>query len=137
MEGRIRILEKQHTYLDSRGFLYFRPMCQSTQHELTLSDAQEIIQTLTKVCRSEAYPVIIDLRDLKGSISVPAGRLLAGNTEIRKILLCEAFLINSFSMKLLANFYIRVFQPHCPSKVFYQEAEAIMWVRQASNVNYG
>lgn len=40
----------------------------------------------------------------------------------------EAFILNSSSIKLAANFYFRVIKPHVPGKAFDDENEAKNWL---------
>lgn len=40
----------------------------------------------------------------------------------------EAFVIQNLNQRILANFYLRIFRPACPSEVFSNEEEAMKWV---------
>ncbi len=43
--------------------------------------------------------------------------------------LAEAFVIKNLNQRILANFYLRIFRPGCPSEVFSTEDEAFKWVK--------
>jgi len=41
----------------------------------------------------------------------------------------EAFVIKNLNQRILANFYLRIFRPGCPTEVFSNEADAIRWIK--------
>jgi hypothetical protein len=41
----------------------------------------------------------------------------------------EAFVIKNLNQRILANFYLRIFRPGCPTEVFSTEEDAIRWVK--------
>ena len=43
--------------------------------------------------------------------------------------LAEAFVIRNLSQRILANFYLRIFRPGCPTEVFSTEEDAEKWIR--------
>lgn len=53
---------------------------------------------------------------------------LAGNSRYsRKI--AEAFVVKNLGQRILANFYLRISRPACPTEVFTTEEEAVKWVK--------
>jgi hypothetical protein len=67
-----------------------------------------------------------------------AGKLTGIDDGIREYLsslsrkqskIAEAFVIRNLSQRILANFYVRVLRPGCPSEVFEREDEAVKWVQ--------
>lgn len=43
--------------------------------------------------------------------------------------IAEAFVVKNLGQRILANFYLRVARPACPTEVFTTEEEAIKWVK--------
>lgn len=41
----------------------------------------------------------------------------------------EAFVVKNLGQRILANFYLRIARPACPTEVFTSEEEAVKWVR--------
>ena len=41
----------------------------------------------------------------------------------------EAFVIKNLNQRILANFYLRIFKPGCPTEVFSNETDAIRWMK--------
>lgn len=42
--------------------------------------------------------------------------------------IAEAFVIKNLNQRILANFYLRLFRPACPTEVFNCEKEAEKWI---------
>jgi len=41
----------------------------------------------------------------------------------------EAFVVQNLGQRIIANFYLRISRPPCPTEVFTTEEEAINWVK--------
>jgi hypothetical protein len=41
----------------------------------------------------------------------------------------EAFVVKNLGQRILANFYLRIARPSCPTEVFTTEEEAVKWVK--------
>jgi|688.fasta_scaffold273662_2 hypothetical protein len=41
----------------------------------------------------------------------------------------EAFVIKNLNQRILANFYLRIFKPGCPTEIFSTEIDAIRWMK--------
>ncbi len=53
---------------------------------------------------------------------------LASNSRYQHKI-AEAFVVKNLGQRILANFYLRIARPACPSEVFTSEEEAIKWVK--------
>ena len=67
-----------------------------------------------------------------------AGSLTTIEPEVREYLasnsryahkVAEAFVVKNLGQRILANFYLRISRPGCPTEVFTTEEEAIKWVK--------
>ena len=89
-----------------------------------------------------AREITCQLREQFGSekfgIVHVAGKLTAVDDGIREYLgsasrkhakFAEAFVIRNLNQRILANFYLRVSRPGCPSEVFNTEDEAVKWLQ--------
>lgn len=43
--------------------------------------------------------------------------------------IAEAFVVKNLGQRILANFYLRIARPACPTEVFTSEEEAVKWVK--------
>ncbi len=43
--------------------------------------------------------------------------------------IAEAFVVKNLGQRILANFYLRISRPGCPTEVFTTEEEAVKWVK--------
>lgn len=53
---------------------------------------------------------------------------MAGNTRYAHKV-AEAFVVQNLGQRILANFYLRISRPACPTEVFTTEEEAVNWVK--------
>lgn len=67
-----------------------------------------------------------------------AGSLTTIEPEVRDYLsgnsryahkIAEAFVVRNLGQRIIANFYLRISRPKCPTEVFTTEEEAITWVK--------
>jgi hypothetical protein len=67
-----------------------------------------------------------------------AGSLTTIEPEVREYLasnsryahkIAEAFVVKNLGQRILANFYLRISRPSCPTEVFTTEEEAVKWVK--------
>lgn len=114
--------------LDKREFLYCKFQLGSFENKLSPTQILEYIDAMQRLSKGARLPHLIDLRDALGILSLDANRLLAESPELQAIRLAQAFVVNSLSMQLLANFHIQVLKPNCPSKVFTDIEEASEWI---------
>ncbi len=57
-----------------------------------------------------------------------ARALYAESGYIQKYRIADAFLVRSFAVRLVANFFINVTKPKVPTKLFGDEKQAILWL---------
>lgn len=43
--------------------------------------------------------------------------------------IAEAFVVKNLGQRIIANFYLRISRPKCPTEVFTTEEEAVKWVK--------
>ena len=62
--------------------------------------------------------IIVDFRDVRGTYTILAARLFAKDPSVNKIIISEAFIVNSIAIRLLINAYKRIYEPFIPFKIF-------------------
>lgn len=56
-------------------------------------------------------------------------RKYAAGEDSNKYTIADAFVINSIALKLVGNFYIRYNKPVRPTRIFNNEEDALVWLR--------
>lgn len=89
-----------------------------TNNKLNTNLVETYIKVITKLCNGKPMPFVFDLRDSKGTFTVPAVMLLAKSPALTKLRISEAFIFNSLGVKLLVISYKRIYDPITPFKLF-------------------
>ncbi|MCX6175173.1 MAG: STAS/SEC14 domain-containing protein [Ignavibacteriales bacterium] len=97
-----------------------------TQDE-TLNKAKEALEAAKKYTGSKKFPLLVDVRQQK-SISREA-RHFYSSKEVTDNVTALAFLVESTTSKVLANFFLGLNKPPYPTKLFTNEDEAIEWLK--------
>jgi len=112
------------------GIICIQAKLSGNDFELDVPLAKSFIELAEKKCKGIPRPFLFDLRDIDGIMTIEAGRLLAKSEILKYLRIAHAFIVNSLSVRLMVNFYLRVYSPGCPGKIFDQEGEAINWLRK-------
>ena len=96
--------------------------------EITMFDLEETANIQTELSNGEKFYLIVDCRNISlGHIDREVFKVGASNVKLPNKV-AEAFIVNSLPIKLLLNFYLRVFKPVFPTKSFNDEASAEKWI---------
>ena len=79
-------------------------------------------------------PLLVDLRDVVGSFSIDAAKILINNKSYQKNILCEAFVTNKINNKLLVLSYKRIYEPDKQYRIFNTFKEALEYCEAEKNV---
>jgi len=93
---------------------------------ITLEDAQENIQAISKIAKGIKSPVLVDIR--KSSGASKEARKYFSSPEVATVQSAVAMLIDSGFSKLMGNFFIGLNKPLFPLKLFTNMDEAIKWL---------
>ena len=99
---------------------------------LTLSTVETGVRERVRLCGGTAFPVLSDVRKIK-HVDKEARAILA-RPEGTVLISAGAFLVNSQLQKILGNFFILVDKPEIPTRLFTDEAEALIWLQQFKNI---
>tara|TARA_R110000744_G_scaffold182876_3_gene302181 strand:- start:1397 stop:1795 length:399 start_codon:yes stop_codon:yes gene_type:complete len=80
--------------------------------------AQECLAVVSELNTGVPMPIIIDLRDVKGTFSIAAGHLLSKKIESMSLISTEVYLVNSLSINLLIKSYKRLYSKKLPHAIF-------------------
>lgn len=98
-----------------------------TMEEISRANVEEYVQTVKQLGGGRAF---CNLVVVKNFVQVgDDARAYAASEESNKYTIADAFVIQSFALKLVGNFYIRYNKPVRPTRLFNEETEAINWLR--------
>jgi len=131
MENEI-VFEKA-TFSYKEGILFCKLFNDDTHHKLQEVSVANYIDAMVKLSKGKRSPVIIDLRNCKGTYTITAAKLLSKTKKFEDIRLVEAYLINSMSSQLLVNSYKRIYDQSVPYKVFEEMDAALTYCNEIKN----
>jgi hypothetical protein len=120
----IILLPKAKTWINKDGVLCFKYNNHDTSYKLEEPRVLDYIKAICDLAEGQPTPILIDLRDAKGTISLKAAKLFASNPLFNEVKLAEAFVLNSIGMKLSILTYKRLYDPKTPHKIFNSQHEA-------------
>ena len=95
--------------------------------EITRENLDEYFEAVKKLGGGKAF---CNLVVMERFVQVGDGaRKYAASEENNTYTIADAFVINSFALKIVGNFYIRYDKPVRPTRIFTNEEEALTWLR--------
>jgi capsule polysaccharide modification protein KpsS len=110
--------EKAKFWIDSRGILICKHFNSDINWKLNEKEAEKYILAVLTLAGDEVRPIIFDFRDVRGTYTILAARLVAKDPTLKKIIISEAFVVNSMAVRLLINAFKRIYEPMIPYKIF-------------------
>ncbi|MBT8393540.1 MAG: hypothetical protein KJN66_01700 [Bacteroidia bacterium] len=110
--------KKAKFWIDSRGIINCKHFNSDINWKLNDKETKKYILAVLTLAGDEIRPIIFDFRDLRGTYTILAARLVAKDPTLKKIIISEAFVVNSLAVKLLINAYKRIYEPSIPFKIF-------------------
>lgn len=95
---------------------------------LTKPLAEEVVAAHFELCRGRRHRVLADVR---GMLSVDRGaRELANESPAGQLTARMAILVGNALSRTIGNFFLKVTTPHYPTKIFTDEAQARVWLKE-------
>lgn len=98
---------------------------------ITLEIAKNSVKERIEFTAGRSYPVLI--RDYGISVIEKEARSYFASTESTNGISAAAFVLKSIFSVFLGNFFIKIYPPNIPVKIFGGEEDAIKWLRQFTN----
>jgi len=111
-------------YLDADGII--RASVAAGAEEC-LADAQENIRACTTLGRGQRHPVLINLNGLKSQNR--EARMYYSGPETARAVSALALVSNWRLSTIIANFFLAITKGSIPTKLFTDEAEALIWLK--------
>jgi hypothetical protein len=96
--------------------------------QIDLEIAKYLVRERTKLCEGKSYLACIDARGVDSS-SNEAQKYFSSEAGVFGIT-AGAFIVDSFLTRLLGNFYLKIFTPSKPAKLFSNKEEALVWLQK-------
>jgi hypothetical protein len=112
---------------DGTIVLRFRP-----QLRLTGTQTAEVTRAQIALAAGHKRPVLADVRGLLTADR--ASRELAAGPSIAAVTACMAIVVGNAVTRMLGNFFLKVTTPPYPTRIFGDEAEARVWLKQRASL---
>lgn len=126
-EYRLATLE----YDAEKNILFYRVKQDIT---IDIAEIKEMIEYVKEFMGEKKHLALIDFGSSVGS-TTEGRRVYAEEIYLTKYRIADAFLVNSLSMRLIANFFIKVTKPKIATRLFTSEIEAVKWLENAKNAS--
>lgn len=107
-------------YLDNRGFLYLKFIRDNNDHLITVDQINSYLDTISKIRHHNISSILVDLRYVKGIVSIESlsFKLLAKDIRLKSVCNKIAFITNSHALNLKLNNYIARYRPAVSTKAY-------------------
>jgi hypothetical protein len=96
--------------------------------QIDLEIAKYLVAERTKFCGGKTYAACVDGKGVS-SVSNEAQKYFSSEPGVFG-LTAGAFIVDSFLSRLLGNFYLKIFTPPRPAKLFANKEEALVWLQR-------
>lgn len=112
--------ETETFYIDFRGFLCLKFISENNYNLVTIKDLNRYLDIISKIHTHNISSILVDLRNVKGIISVDniSFKLLAKDIRLRSVCHKIAFVTHSPLLTLKINNYITMYRPNVHTKVY-------------------
>jgi len=109
-------------YFKKEGYIHLH----YKNHSTTLEDNKKIFQTVRKNSAWDKCPFLISGDEF--SSQDKASKAFNTSPGVTKHMSAQAFIVSNAIQKITVNFFIKMFKPAVPLKIFTSEAAAIQWL---------
>lgn len=99
--------------------------------DITLAQAKLQLDTIRRLCGDKKVPMLVDAR-ANYTTSREAHEFSAQQEGIR---LATAVISSNQFTKMSLNLYLSIFKPSTPYKLFTNEQDALVWLREQVRIN--
>ena len=94
-----------------------------------LPEAKEMIAAISELGNGDKVILLGDLRRHRGFTFDREGHAYLGGKELGDLVAAVALLVNSPISTVVGNFFMTIYEPDFPLKLFASESEAIEWLK--------
>lgn len=101
-------------WIQDNGILYCKLGNLEPDNKLDYKSARLFLDVIRKLSKDEPIALLIDLSRTKGTFSNDAAHLLSESFGNMPFVICEAYVVNNLSVKLLVQAYKRIYKTKIP-----------------------
>lgn len=109
-------------YFKKEGYIHLH----FKNHSTNLEESKKLFATVRKNSPWEKCPFLISGEDF--SSQDKESKAFNTSAEISKHMSAQAFIVSNSIQKITVNFFVKMFKPAVPLKIFTNEAAAIQWL---------
>lgn len=94
------------------------------------------IRKVEKITGGKPMPFLIDIRKFVGNFSPSAAKIFADSPILKRILITEAYVVDTLNGKLLISAYKRIYGQETPIQVFDNLETALAYCIESKNKYY-
>lgn len=102
-------------------------VCIKTSNDVEVKHVVEIVSALEEYGKGKKFPLLITTQEY--TLPSPEARTYIAKAESDPFASAEAYVIQSFSQKLVGNVYLQFNKPARPTRIFNSEEKAIEWLK--------
>lgn len=95
---------------------------------IEVQDAQAAMAAVNRIAGDGNYPMLVDMATTE-NVSIQARSVFSIPCAANRIALLGASPVD----RIIANFFLGVHVPPCPTRFFTSRTESMKWLRQAAN----
>lgn len=100
---------------------------------VTLDEYKELHEGCLAMIGDRKVVSLVDLRGKRVYFSKEARQFASKSSRLNEHRVAEAILVDNSAIQIAANFYLKIFKPPIPSKVFRNEEVASQWLGMQLN----
>ncbi|PCH92559.1 MAG: hypothetical protein COB85_08035 [Bacteroidetes bacterium] len=97
---------------------------------IKVPEVTEFRDRILELASQKKFLLLIDISDVFFSSSNEAMKVFSQDSELVKLRVAQAIVVDNLAIKLLANFYIKVARPPGEAKLFKRMSEAVSWLSE-------
>ena len=101
-----------------------------------ITAAKKYVSVIKNLCNGNPMSIIIDLRGFHGTFSTEAANFIAKSSDLLKLRISEAFILNSIGTKLLIASYKRIYDPLTPHITCNDYETATLYCKEARDLYF-
>lgn len=98
-----------------------------SNYEIDVHHVEQVVKALKEIGNGAKYPLLIVVGEY--TLPSPDARAYIATAESDPYASAEAYVIQSFSQKIVGNGYLRFNKPARPTHIFTDEEKAIEWLK--------
>ena len=123
----INTTELSASIISLRSDGLFQVQMKEIEREVMIDDVRAMTTTVGEMGKGKKYPMLILIKRFN-PITKDASEYAASEIAGRYTL-ADAIVIPNFAIRIATNFYIKIFKPKRPTKMFNSEEKAVDWLK--------